>query len=336
MISASHRPPRLAPTHDDFAQGDPFMKLRILVLAVALGATGPVIHAQVAKKAPSAQPVAAASTEDEKAIQTLLDAFAKAFNAGDAAAVAATYTESAIVVDESGGRIEGQEAIQRQYADSFTDHPGDTIAIDVDSFRFLSPDAAIEMGRSTITSPKGGAPDVTRFTAVYVKEKGRWLQSVVRDDPSHDLTPHEHLLDLEWMLGEWVNESQDAVVATTCEWSTGEHFIDRKFTIKTRGEPVLSGTQRIGWDPLKRQFKTWIFDSQGGHGEGFLTHTGDRWVIKVEGVSSDGVPSSATNIVTRMGKDRMSWQSVDRTRGGAAVPGVDEFIVVRKPPPVGE
>jgi hypothetical protein len=58
--------------------------------------------------------------------------------------------------------------------------------------------------------------------------------------------------------------------------------------------------------------------------------------MKVEGVTSDGVPSSATNIVTRLGKDRMSWQSVDRTRGGTAIPGVDEFIVVRKPPPVGQ
>ena len=38
--------------------------------------------------------------------------------------------------------------------------------------------------------------------------------------------------------------------------------------MKTGGMPVLSGTQRIGWDPLNRQFKTWIFDSEGGHAEG--------------------------------------------------------------------
>lgn len=314
------------------------------ISAVAIVATGLALHAQEATKAApnrlpaqKAAPAAAVSrADDEKAIRTLLDTFTKAFNAGDAPAAAATYTQSAIVVDESGERIEGRPAIQQQYAASFADNPKATIAIAVEAFRFLSADAAIEMGRTTITPHEGGKPDVTRFTAVYVKENGRWLQSVVRDEPAHDLTPHEHLMDLAWLLGEWVNESQDAVVSTTCKWSPGENFIDREFTMKTRGEPVLSGTQRIGWDPLKRQFKTWIFDSEGGHGEGFMTHDGDRWVVKVVGVSGDGVPSSATNIITRLGKDRMSWQSVDRTRGGSAVPGIDEFIVVRKPPPAGE
>ena len=89
-------------------------------------------------------------------------------------------------------------------------------------------------------------------------------------------------------MGDWVNESQAAVVATTCRWAKGGNFLDREFTMKTEGQPVLSGTQRIGWDPLKRQFKTWIFDSEGGHGEGYFTHTGNQWVVKVEGVGQDG------------------------------------------------
>ena len=99
---------------------------------------------------------------------------------------------------------------------------------------------------------------------------------------------------------------------------------------------MLSGTQRIGWDPLKRQFKTWIFDSEGGHGEGFYTRNGDQWVVKAEGVRPDGQHASATNIITRLGKDRMSWQSTENTVGDSAVPGIDEFIVVRKPPEVGK
>jgi hypothetical protein len=37
-----------------------------------------------------------------------------------------------------------------------------------------------------------------------------------------------------------------------------------------------------------------------------------------------------------MGKDRMSWQSTERTLGGSAVPGIDEFVVVRKPPEAGK
>lgn len=322
-----------------------------LLCVVAIGVTALSLNAQESKKKAPARPAPAQTKsapktvaptpagrgDDEKAIKALLDTFTKAFDAGDAAAAAATYSETAIVIDEHGERIEGRAAIQAQYAASFADNPGSTISIQVDALRLLGPETAIEMGRSTINPAKGkGAPEVTRFTAVYVKLGGRWLQSVVRDELSHDISPHDRLKDLEWLIGEWVNESQDAVVSTSCKWAPGGNFIDREFTMKTKGQPVLTGTQRIGWDPLKRQFKTWVFDSEGGHGEGYFTHNGDQWVVKVEGVRQDGLPASATNIITRLGTDRMSWQSVDRTLGGSAIAGIDEFVVVRTPPEVGK
>jgi uncharacterized protein (TIGR02246 family) len=330
------------------------MKKLSLALVVAFAATGLGFKAQEPKQARPARPAAAQSAtaakpaaaaaaapagrgEDEAAIKALLDAFTKAFNAGDANAAAATYTETALVVDEAGERIEGRAAIRDQYAASFVDNPGNTIAIEIDSIRFLGPETAIELGRTTIAPAKGAeSPEVTRFTAVYVKAGGKWLQAAVRDEASTDLSAHERLKDLEWLVGDWVNESQDAVVSTTCKWAVGGNFLDREFTMKTKGQPVLSGTQRIGWDPLKKQFKTWIFDSEGGHGEGYWTRNGNQWVIKVEGVRQDGLPASATNIVTRLGKDRIGWQSVDRTLGGSAIAGIDEFIVVRTPPKVGQ
>ena len=318
-------------------------KVSLVLMLVATGATGLMLHAQEPTTArpssPAVQPISGtvARGEDQKAIKALLEEFTRGFNAGDARAVAATYTESAIVVDEQGRRTEGVAAIRDQYAGSFANQPGATISIQVDALRFLGPETAIEVGRSTITpASESGPPETTRFTAVYIKHANRWLQSAVRDEIARDVNPHEHLKQLEWLMGDWVNESAEAVVTTTCKWAPGGNFIDREFTMKTKGEPVLSGTQRIGWDPLKKQFKTWIFDSEGGHGEGYWTRNGDRWVIKVEGVRQDGLPSSATNIITRLGKDRLGWQSVDRTLGGSAIAGVDEFVVVRTPPEVGK
>ena len=327
------------------------MKKAFLMLTVATVATSSGLNAQEATRRKPAPPATATTLAaltatvtapvdrggDEKAIKALLDSFVKAFNAGNAEATAATYTETAVVVDEQGQRVEGQAAIRDQYAASFADNPGSKIAIQVDSFRFLGPETALEEGRTTITPAEGaGAPEITRFTAVYVKQGGQWLQAAVRDELAHDLAPHDRLKELEWLVGDWVNESQDAVVSTSCKWANGGNFLDREFTMKTAGRPVLSGTQRIGWDPLKRQFKTWIFDSEGGHGEGYFTRTGNQWVVKVEGVRQDGQPASATNIITRLGKDRMGWQSTERTLGGSAVPGIDEFVVVRKPPEVGK
>ena len=171
---------------------------------------------------------------------------------------------------------------------------------------------------------------------MYVKEDGHWLQAAVRDEPAAKLTPHERLKELEWLVGEWVNESQDAVVFTTCKWADNGNFLVREFTVQTQGQPVMAGSQRIGWDPVKRQFKSWVFDSEGGFVEAYWTRNGNQWLVKAEGVGHDGEPASATNIITRLGKDRVSWQSVNRTLGGAAVPGIDEFILVRKPPEIGK
>ena len=73
-------------------------------------------------------------------------------------------------------------------------------------------------------------------------------------------------------------------------------------------DPGPAGSQRHAADRLgrvKHQFKTWIFDSEGGFGEGYWTRDGDRWLIKAEGVRQDGQPASATNIITRLGKDRI-------------------------------
>ena len=87
-----------------------------------------------------------------------------------------------------------------------------------------------------------------------------------------------------------------------------------------QGKPVMSGSQRIGWDPVKRQFKSWVFDSEGGFVEAYWTRDGNQWLVKAEGVGQDGEPASATNIITRLGKDRVELavgQPHARRRRGA-------------------
>ena len=318
------------------------LSLWLSVAAVAICHGSPAQNFAKAQNQPPATPTAntIASTtipaQEAKAIAALVASFTKAFNDGDAAAAAATFAEDALVIDEQGERTEGRGRIQAQLADSFAASPHRKIVIETTAMRLLGPDTALEEGRTTISPAKGGPPEISRFVVVYVKHDGHWLQSAVRDEHAHDLTPHDYLKELAWLVGEWINESQDAVVHTTCKWTEDGNFLIRDFTMKSQGQPVLSGTQRIGWDPARHQFKTWIFDSEGGFGEGYWTRNGDQWLIKAEGVRQDGKHASATNIITRLGKDRASWQSVDRTVGGAAVPGVDEFTIVRKPPEAGK
>ena len=63
-------------------------------------------------------------------------------------------------------------------------------------------------------------------------------------------------------------------------------------------------------------------------------HDGEQFVIKLTGVTREGEPASATNVLTFIGKDRISWQSRDRTIGERTEPDTPEVIMVRPPPDV--
>jgi hypothetical protein len=89
----------------------------------------------------------------------------------------------------------------------------------------------------------------------------------------------------------------------------------------------------IGWDPQSGQIKSWLFNSEGGHGEGMWNRTGDNeWVIKATGVLRDGRPTSATQIQTMVNKDSVKVSSIDRIIGGVVAPDITDVIMVRKPP----
>ena len=175
-------------------------------------------------------------------------------------------------------------------------------------------------------------PENTKYTVVYVKQDGRWLQSSLRDHSAEEPPVPERLKDLEWLVGDWVNESAAAVVHTTCKWSEDRHYLLRDFSVLVAGKPAMKGTQRIGWDPAAKQVRSWVFDSDGGFSEGYWSRLGDQWMIKSHGVHHDGKPVTATMMITRLGPGTLRWSAFDRTRGGELIPEVDEFTMVRRPP----
>jgi uncharacterized protein (TIGR02246 family) len=269
---------------------------------------------------------------DAQAIGKLLADFIKAYNARDANALGELFTAHAEIEDEDGDVTRGRDAIVARFAQIFRDRASGTLGVTTDSLRFLGPELAIEQGTASLTTRAGEPPRTNRYSVIYAREGGRWLHARIRDEPSDEVSPHEQLLQLEWMLGEWVNESDDGIVLTTCKWSDNGNFLLREFDIKVEGRIALSGTQRIGWDALRKQFRVWVFDDSGGFAEGLMTRAGDRWVIKGSGVRSDGRSVSFTNMITILGKDRLRWEAVDRTVGGETLPGTDPFQLVRRAP----
>lgn len=307
--------------------------LGVLALSATLGLV-------VAQDRPAEEPAAAAGPTaapkereaDARAITELLAAFVKAYNDRDAKALGNLFLPDAEIEDDDGEVTQGRDAIVKRFSSKFAEDKRDTLTVDTESLRFLGTDLAVEEGTATLSD----GPDVplrsNRYSVTYARQDGRWFHARIRDEPPDEVSPHERLTELEWMLGEWVNESDDEVVYTHCKWADQGNFLLREFDVKIEGRIALRGTQRIGWDPQEEQFRMWVFDDSGGFAEGVLSREDDHWVVKGSGVRSDGESVSFTNVITVLDKDRLRWEVFDRIVGGVAVPDTDRFEVVRRAP----
>jgi uncharacterized protein (TIGR02246 family) len=311
----------------------------ILVVLLLSAILGPVVaQGQPERKPAEASPgggpamVSPEPNPDAQAIGDLLGRFIKAYNARDAKALGELFTPEAEIEDDDGAVTRGRDAIVARFTRMFGDGQSGTLGVTTDSLRFLGKDLAIEEGTASLTASAGEPSQTNRYSVIYARQDGRWLHARIRDEQPDEVSPHEQLLQLTWMLGEWVNESDDGIVKTSCKWSDDGNFLLRDFDVKVEGRISLRGTQRIGWDAQRKQFRMWVFDDQGGFAEGLLSRDGERWIIKASGVRSDGRSVSATTAIMALGKDRIRWETLERTVSGEAVPGTDQFYLVRRAP----
>ena len=272
---------------------------------------------------------------DEYAIREAYAFFVKAWETGDAKAAAAQFTPDAEYVDESGTVFEGREAIENCLSEFFAENPSCKLEMTIDSLRMISPGVAIVDGTSGVTVAEANTPVQCHFTTIYVKTDGKWLTASVRDRAPRNLREHSvHLQQLDWLKGDWVDEGDDAIVNFSCESTDNGNFLIRNFSIVLAGQEAMTGTQRIGWDPLTGKLRTWIFDSEGAYGEG-LWHRddeNDRWILKSAGVTADGQAASSTSIYTFVNEHTMTWQSVDHEIAGIQQPDSEIVTIVRTSP----
>ncbi len=315
-----------------------------VVVLVAAGATcgapddpQPTASKQAAPKK-TAAPDKAQGATDEKEAATLAEiaatakAYEEAYNKGDAKAIAALFTENAEMIDEDNVITKGREEIESRGAELFQAFPKASIRIEVDSIRLLSTGAAVEEGRAIALLEPEAPASTSSYTALHVHRDGKWLVASVRDFAEEPvITPHQRLEALSWLVGDWIDESDDSLVETSCRWSEDGNYLMQKFNVRLQGGPAMSGEQRIGWDPLRGQVRAWAFDSQGGYIEAYWTQLGDEWLIRANGVSSEGMTGSATRILTPVNSDSVLVQTVHRVLGGESAPDVS-VLMVRKPP----
>jgi len=267
----------------------------------------------------------------EAAIRKAAASYAEAFNKHDAQALADHWSPDAVYLNRStGGESVGRAAIAEEFATLFKEKPGLKIEVTVASVQFVSPNVAVEQGTAKLLTPDG-KPEEIEYSAVDVKRDGKWLLDRVTDKPKEAAASHyEQLKSLEWMVGEWTDDSEKANVELECKWTKNKNFLTRSFKISIDGQDDFSGMQIIGWDPAAKAIRSWTFDSNGTFAEATWENRGKNWFIRNRGVLPDGRAASMVNAMKPVNENSFTWRTIDRTAGSELLPNIDEILIVRR------
>ena len=164
---------------------------------------------------------------------------------------------------------------------------------------------------------------------MLVREGGQWKVAIVQEwdrDNGLDVS----LKELEWLIGTWHVATKEREVTTTYEWDENKAFIRGKYTVKEGAKVIESGTQMIGKDNAEGAIRSWVFQSDGGFGDGLWTREGKKWTVDFYGVTPDGRELTATAIYIHVDANTYTWQSVDQAVDGEPIADTQPIKVTKQ------
>lgn len=280
----------------------------------------------------------------------MLGAYLRAFNRHDPAALVAHWTAAGENVDLDSGEVTaGREAVREVFAALFADDAGAAIDIDVQAIRPVRSDVAVVDGTSRITFGDGDRAG-SRFSAVVVKQDGRWLLESVREAARPEAGEEESrpLEPLSWLVGSWEDVAPGVTASTRCFWSAGRAFLIRTHAVSAdgveappeAGDDLIPGllpagdiagrevTEIIGWDPERRAIRSWAFTSDGRFAEGTWSREGDDWRVQIEGRGGDTGRDCECRLV-RVGADGVSVRGPGTGLAAGLAPACDFIRIAR-------
>jgi uncharacterized protein (TIGR02246 family) len=281
--------------------------------------------------AQSASPAATPGSEAESSgLAEALRQYVAAFNAHDAANVAALWSADGVYVDKgSGRRTEGREALAADFTALFVASPQVALHGEIEGVRMVADDAALVDGTS-ITAEPGAPAETSCFSAVFVKRDGAWLLDSVHESPlPQPESPRQALEPLAWMVGQWRDAGDGEQANTTVAWSPSEAFLIRSYSLERDGEEPFSGTQVIGWDPRAQEIRSWTFNSDGSFGDGVWSKSGDEWLVRASQTLAGGGAATGTQILKVVDANTVTVQTVGKEIDGAMEPASEPVTMVR-------
>jgi hypothetical protein len=246
------------------------------------------------------------------------------------------WTVDGDYVNAAGQTLKAQDLIARMAPAAEPTGGSDPVDPPQSTLRFVAPSVAIEDGAVGHGAGDEGVERAGRFSAVWVKRDGKWLLASLRESAAALPPGKPELRPLAWLVGQWAGGDGEAAIIMSWDWSDNGHYLVGEYLIYGSGGEVVSGSQRLGWDPATKQIKSWTFNSQGGSGEGHWRRDGERWVVNSLHVTADGktAKSAASYVVAADGRlnweVKCDWDASDATQAGADLP-VQRFEFRRSP-----
>ena len=126
---------------------------------------------------------------DAASIRAIQDSWYKAYNGGDGAAVAALYTEDAVLSPPNNPAVRGGTSIHDYFVRDATDfaNSGSTVTQGGTSDVGTSGDLGWQWGTFTIADKSGATVQTGKFTTLFQRKYGKWM--IFRDTWNSDAAP---------------------------------------------------------------------------------------------------------------------------------------------------
>lgn len=265
---------------------------------------------------------------DKKAIQNIVQGYQEGYNQQNAAKLTAEWSSDATYSNPvTGDTAEGKEAIQKLFEKKFAEGKKRHIKVTVKSIEFPSPNEAIENGVMEVVIDDQPTQQVA-YQTEYVKENGKWLIKDMGEIELQESSSHfEELKSLAWLVGKWEDSDDNVDILFDNQWDQYKNFITQHFKMKIYGQDDFEGKQIIAWDPVKDAVRSWVFDSDGGFGEGSWEKMDKSWYATMKFTLSDGRIGSSINVYTPIDDNSYTFSSVEREVDGEILPDMNPVIV---------
>ena len=300
-----------------------FSSVLLAVLMLGMGAT-----VAFAQKAPAATPPPA---RDEAGLRQALKEYAAAVAKSDPAAMAEFWTPAGVFIDEQGKSSPARQLLEKSAAAK--EPLASQTKLTPTGIRFLTADTATEDGTAEITTH--GAVSRARYSAIWVRAGGKWKLDSLRESAASADTSTQQLAGLEPLVGKWTGQSGSATIQINSRWNANKTFLQREIAITQGGKVVYTAMQQVGRDPVRRQIRSWVFDGDGGYGEGLWSLEGNVWMISAKAVHPDGKTSKVTNIFKFTNRDTLVWRSLGAPMDGKESPPTELTLARGDKPPAG-